>query len=157
MSIAPFLTLVSEVLPVIRRDFYAANTALLNPNNANPLVDGEWLQIDSSYKAARGSSEQATPAFQLFAERGRYDTQSIGKVPLLFLGFYEAQCQVANLASLAVGDALVVQDVTFQSLTRRGLAKLGAGTGQHMIFGYVTRVLTDRVQYICHGPHWKTV
>lgn len=157
MSIAPFLTLVSEVLPVQRRDFYAANTALLNPNNANPLIDGEWLELDSSYKAARGTGEADTPSFQLFAERGRYDTQSIGKVPLLFLGMYEAQCSVVNTAGCAVGDALVVQDVTFQSLTRRGLAKLGAGAGQHMIFGYVTRVLTGKLQYITYMPHWKTV
>lgn len=158
MSTAPFLTLVSELLPVQRRDFYAANTALLNPNNANPLVDGEWLELDSSYKAARGTGEAAKPNFQLFAERGRYDTQAVGKVPLLFLGMYEARSKIVNTTGCAVGDALVVQDVTVSSLTKRGLAKLGAGAGQHMIFGYVTKVISaSELQYITYMPHWKTV
>lgn len=158
MSTAPFLTLVSEVLPVQRRDFYIATPALLNPNNANPLIDGEWLQLDSTYKLARGTGEQAVPAWQLFAEKGRYDTQSIGKAPVLFMGGYEAECKVALLTSMDVGDALVVQDVTYQSLTRRGLAVLGAGAGLHMIFGYVTRIFTDRVRYWCpNHPTWKTV
>lgn len=158
MSTAPYLTLISEVLPVMRRDFYVASTALLNPNNANPLIDGEWLELNSSYQLARGTGEAAVPSFQLFAERGRYDTQAIGKVPVLFLGFYEAESKVADLTGMAVGNALVVQDVTFQSLTRRGLAKLGVGGGEHMIFGYVTRVFTDRVRYITAMPqHWKHV
>lgn len=158
MSTPPYLTLVSELMPVNRRDFYAANTALLNPNNANPLVDGEWLEIDTSYKAARGSSEQAKPAFQIFAERGRYDTQAVGKVPLLFLGLYEARCKIVSTTGCSAGDALVVQDVTIGGLTKRGLAKLGAGSGQHMIFGYVTRVYTGELQYITAlPPHWKTV
>src|SRR5215204_6523746 len=120
MSLPPFFTLVSEVLPIQRRDFYAANTALLNPNNANPLIDGEWLELDSSYKAARGTGEAAVPSWVLFAERGRYDTQSIGKVPLLFNGGYEAETKVYTATGLAVGNALVVQDVTIGGLTKRG-------------------------------------
>lgn len=157
MSLPPYFNLVSEILPIQRRDFYAADTALLNPNNANPLIDGEWLELNSEYKAARGSGEQDAPAWVVWAERGRYDTQSIGKVPLLFCGGFEAETKVYTAAGLAVGDALVVQDVTVGGLTKRGLAKLGAGVGQHMIFGYVTRVLTDKVRFWTMGPHWKTV
>ncbi len=157
MSLPPYLTLVSEVLPVQRRDFYLANTALLNPGNANPLLDGEWLELDSDYKLARGSSEQAVPAWQLFAEKGRYDTQSIGKAPVLWMGGYEAETKIATLAGLAVGNALVVEDVTVGGLTKRGLAKLGAGAGEHLIFGYVTRVFTDRVRYWHMAFDWKHV
>lgn len=162
MSIPPFMTLISEVLPVQRRDFYLTDPTLLNPNNANPIVDGEWLELDSNYKLIRGATgsgahEAVVPSWAVFAERGRYDTQAVGKTVVLFQGGFEAETQVADLTGMAVGNALVVQDVTFQSLTRRGLAKLGAGTGQHMIFGYVTRVLTDRVRFWTHGLHWKTV
>lgn len=158
MSIAPYLTLITEVLPVHRRDFYVANPALLNPGNANPIVDGEWLTLDTAYKAIRGAGEAAVPSWQVFAERGRYDTQAIGKVPLLFLGGYEAETKVANLTGMDVGDGLVVADVTFQSLTRRGMAVLGAGAGNHLIFGYVTRVFSDRVRYWYPGvPTWKAV
>lgn len=160
MSNAPYLQLISEVLPVQRRDFYVATPGLLNPNNANPLLDGEWLQLDTSYKLARGSGEQAVPAWVLFAERGRYDTQAIGKAPVLFQGGFEAESQIVNATSADVGDALVVQDVTFGGLTRRGLAVLGAGAGEHMIFGYVTRALTGptRIRFWCPNvPTWKHV
>lgn len=156
MSNAPYLTLVSEVLPIQRRDFYLADRTLLNPNNANPLLDGEWLELNSSYQLARGSGEAANPSWQLFAERGRYDTQAIGKAPVLFQGGYEAECQIVNLTSLTVGAALMVTDVTFQTLTRRGLALSAVTSGEHMIFGYVTRVFTDRVRYWYPGvPVWK--
>jgi len=163
MSTAPFLTLVTEVLPVNRRDFYISDPTLLNPNNANPLLDGEWLQLDSSYKAARGADGSGTheaivPSWQLFAERGRYDTQAIGKAPVLFLGGYEAECKVVDVTGASVGNALVVQDVTFQSLTRRGLKVLGVTSGEHLIFAYVTRVFTDRLRYWCpNAPAWKHV
>lgn len=162
MSTAPFLTLITEVLPVIRRDFYVLTPSLLNPNNANPLLDGEWLQLDSTeYKVARGADgsgvhEAIVPSWQLFAEKGRFDTQASGKVPLLFLGGYEAESKIADLTSLTVGAALGVQDVTFQSLTRRGLALSAVGAGEHLIFGYVTKVFTDRVRYWYPGvPVWK--
>ena len=159
MSTAPYFNLVSEVLPVQRRDFYVLTPAQLNPNNANPLIDGEWLELDTTeYKVKRGTGEAAVPSWPLFAEKGRYDTQSIGKVPLLFLGGFEAETKVANLSGMAPGNALVVQDVTISSLTRRGLAKLGAGAGEHMIFGFVTRVFTDRVRFWYPGtPSFKTV
>jgi hypothetical protein len=157
MSIPPFLTLISEVLPVQRRDFYVTDPTLLNPNNANPLIDGEWLELDSNYKLVRGASGEGTnPAWQMFAERGRYDTQAIGKVPVLFMGGYEAETQVATLTSLVVGSPLEVTDVTFQSLTRRGLALSATSSGEHLIFGYVTRVFSDRVRYWYPGtPVWK--
>lgn len=143
MSTAPYLTLISEVLPVQRRDFYLNDATLLNPNNANPVLDGEWLILNSSYKTLRGSSEETKPAWQVFAERGRYDTQSIGKTPLLFIGGYEAETTICDptTGTPAVGDALVVQDVTIGGLTKRGLAKIGGGGGEHVAFAYVTRVV----------------
>ena len=156
MSTAPYLTLISEVLPIQRRDFYMADPLLLNPNNAQPLLDGEWLQLDSSYNLARGSGEQAVPAFQVFAERGRYDTQAIGKTSVLFMGAYEAETSVYLSTGLGVGDALVVQDVTVGGLTKRGVAKLGVGAGLHLIFGYVTRVLTGKVRFI-RELGWKSL
>jgi hypothetical protein len=127
MSTAPFLVLVSEVLPVQRRDFYMNDATLLNPNNANPLIDGEWLQLGSTYKIDRGTGNQAKPAWQVFAERGRYDTQAIGKTTLLFAGAYEAETTVCDTTGLAVGDGLIVKDVTVGGLTKRGLAAVPVG------------------------------
>jgi hypothetical protein len=163
MSTAPFMTLVSPVLPVDRREFILATPSILNPNNANPLLDGEWLQYDATGKGIRGADGSGTheaiiPSWQVFAERGRYDTQAIGKCPVLYIGGYEAECKIVDLTGADVGDPLVVQDVTFQSLTRRGLKVLGVGAGEHLIFGYITKVFADRIRYWCpNAPSWKHV
>lgn len=156
MSQPPYLTLISEVLPIQRRDFYVADPTVLNPNGSNPLLDGEWMEIDSNYKLVRGSGEEATIAWQVFAEKGRYDTQAVGKVPVLFQGGYEAETKIVTLTSIVVGSLLMVTDVTFQSLTRRGLALAATGTGEHLIYGYCTRVFSDRIRFWYPGaPDWK--
>jgi hypothetical protein len=157
MSTAPYMTLITEVLPIQRRDFYMANTALLNPNNANPILDGEWLQLDSSYKLLRGSNTQAVPAWQVWAERGRYDTQAIGKTDVLFIGGYEAETSICDVTGCAVGDQLVVADVTVGGLTKRGLDKISAVTGIYLVFAYVTRLVgTTKLRYWVN-PGWKSV
>ena len=156
MSTPPHLTLISEVLPVQRRDFTLTDPTLLNPNNANPLYDGEWLELDSSYKLVRGGAgEGANPAWQLFAERGRYDTQAISKAPILFIGGYEAETSIVNLTGLSVGSPLSVNDVTVDATTKRGLALTGVTSGEHLIVGYVTRVLTSTVRFWKVEPQWK--
>ena len=77
---APLFELVTELQTLTRRDFPLANPALLQPLNANPVVEGEFLELDANYKLARGSGEGISPlAFPVHTERGRYDTQAIGK------------------------------------------------------------------------------
>jgi hypothetical protein len=76
MSNAPNLTLISEVLPVQRRDFSLFDPTILNPTAVNPLLDGEWLEIDTNYLAKRGSGEGTKLAFQVFSLKGQYDTQA---------------------------------------------------------------------------------
>jgi len=151
MSTAPNLTLVSEVLPVIRRDFALASPGLLDPMNNNPLLDGEWMQLDSSYKLARGANEQVPNAFQVFAERGRYDTQAAQKTTVLYMGYYEAETSICDVTGAAVGDKLMVVDVSIGGVNKRALKKV-SGNGQHMIFGHVTRLVgTTKLRYICHA------
>jgi len=156
MSFAPYFNLISEVLPVQRRDFTLAVPALLNPNNANPLVDGEWLGLNSSYQLARGSGAQVKPTWPVFAERGRYDTQAIEKTVVLFGGFFEAETKIYDATGLAVGDFLEVTDVTISALTKQGL-KEAAGAGQHWIVGVVTRILSDRVRFWHNGGFQITI
>lgn len=136
----PTLTLVSELLPVQRRDFPMAVPGLLDPNNANPLVEGEWLGLNSSYQLVRGSGEQAKPTWQVFMERGRYDTQAIGKTMVLFIGGYEAYTTICDLTGPpTIGDPLVVTDVTIGGQTKQGLKK-PSGMGAHTVVAYVTRL-----------------
>lgn len=130
--------LVSELQACIRRDFPLFDTTILAPLNANPLVDGEWLELNSSYQLARGAGENANPAWPVHTERGRYDTQAVGKANVLFMGMYEADDTVVDITAAALGSPLTVQDVTFQALTRRGL-KVKAG-GAKMVVGFVTKL-----------------
>jgi hypothetical protein len=154
---APHFNLISELLPVQRRDFALAAAALLDPNNANPLYDGEYLGLNASYQLVRGSGAQAAMTFPVFAERGRYDTQAIGKTVVLFSGFYEAETTVANTAGLSVGSFLTVDDVTVDSQTKQGLV-LAAGAGQHFIVGQVTRLPGNgKVRFIHTGGFQITI
>jgi len=76
----------------------SATANLFDPDAANPLQEGEWLGINSSYKFARASASggalssaggatritlvdhahnvlESQPCFMYFQERGRYDAQ----------------------------------------------------------------------------------
>ncbi len=143
MSTAPHFVLISELMSLQRRDFDMAVPDLLNPLNANPLYDGEFLGLNSSYQLARGSGAQTRPTWPVFMERGRYDTQAIGKTMVLFGGFYEAETTVCDptTGTPAVGDWLEVTDVTVDSLTKQGLKK-ATTSGQHWIIGVVTRIVS---------------
>lgn len=157
MSVAPTLTLITEVMPVIRRDFTLYDPTILNPTAVNPLLDGEWLELDSNYLAKRGSGEGTVNAFQVFSLRGQYDTQAIGKTTLLFLGGYEAETTLATVAGLAVGDLLVVSDVSVGGQNKRGLIE-AAGGGEHLIVGIVTRVIgTTKVRFWHQGVFSKHI
>ena len=158
MSVAPYLTMISEVMPVHRRDFTLTDTSILNPNATNPLIDGEWLEIDSSYLAKRGTANpEVLPTFQVFSLRGQYDTQAIGKTTLLYLGQYEAETSVAVVAGLAVGDWLEVNNVSVGGVNKRGLIK-AAGAGQHTVVGFVTKVIgTTKVRYVHQGVMQITI
>lgn len=157
MSVPPNLTLISEVLPVNRRDFSLFDPTILNPTNANPLFDGEWMELDANYLAKRGTGEGTKNAFQVFSLKGQYDTQAIGKTTLLFLGGYEAETTVATVAGLAVGDFLVVSDVSISAVNKRGLIK-AAGAGQHLVVAMVTRVIgTTKVRFWHQGAFQITI
>ena len=53
--------LTTELQLVHRRDFQVANNTLLNPTNANPIIDGEFMEIDSAYKLIRAGNGKALP------------------------------------------------------------------------------------------------
>lgn len=127
----------TEVQTLTRRDFSLVDSTLLNPNNANPLEMGEWMMLDASqYKLIR--SDGTLPSWVSFVERGRSDTQAIGKMTVLFLGGYEAETLIYDATSLVVGSPLMANDVTYLTLTKSGL-KLHGGGSEHIV-GYVMQV-----------------
>ena len=129
--------LVSEFQTIQRRPFELYDSTILNPVSTNPLIDGEFLELDATtYKMKRGTVNPAiVPSFCYFAEQGRYEVQAIKKGPFLYLGWYEADTMVMDATTVVVGSPLEVNDVTYGTLTRRGL-KL-ATTGK--VVGYCTR------------------
>lgn len=129
--------LVSEFQTIHRRPFELADPTILNPTATNPLLDGEFLQLDSSYKMARGTANPAlVPSYAYFAERGRYEVQAIQKGPFLYLGPYEADTLIMLSTSIVAGSPLQVSDVSYGGQTRRGLLLYTSG----VIVGYATRV-----------------
>lgn len=144
-----YAKLVSEFQTINRRSFPVADDTILDPHNVRPLIIGEFLQLDSAYKMARGGdntvttpgtpdNEAAVPSFMNFAEQGRYETQAIKKVPILYLHWYEMDTMVMDGDGLAIGDPLAVFDIDAMggTIVRRGLAKWGSGYK----IGYVTRL-----------------
>jgi len=137
----PNFELVTELQVTTRRDFALASSDLLNPLNANPLLDGEWLELNGSYQLDRGSGDGATPVvFPVHTERGRYDTQAIGKTNVIFGGMYEADTAIYDGTSLVLGSPLMVGDVTVGGQTKRGLKLATAGK---FAVGYVTKTAAN--------------
>lgn len=127
--------LVTELQGLLRRDFPLADPTLINPNNANPLMDGEFLSLDSSYKLVRAAD--GAFGFALFMERGRFDVQAIKKTTILFGGTYEADTRVFTSAGLTQGGKLQISaSVTVDTLTKSGLANYSSGES----VGFVTRL-----------------
>lgn len=127
---------VSDMLKVDRRDFPLADPTLADPRGANPLVDGEWMIINDSYKAAvaadRGSAGNVATlhSYLLFAETGRYDVQANAgkKVPLLWMGDYEGDTRIFDAAVALSGGAAITfsgQGLKVASITLSGLVKIG--------------------------------
>jgi hypothetical protein len=147
---------VSDVLPITRRDFALADKTLADPTNAVCLIDGEWMTLDSTYKAVRAATigsvgNLATVrSFPLFAERGRYDVRAMAdvKMPILYMGPYEFDTRIFD-ASVALGSGaaittvlqpLKVATVTIGTRNVVGLVGHGGSADASPVVGYVTRL-----------------
>ena len=143
--------LISEFQTIHRRPFELADPTILDPTNVRPLVEGEFLQLDTSYKMARGGDNDAgtldpaaVPSYCYFAERGRYETQAIQKGPFLYMGSYEADTLIFDGTGLTLGEALAVVDVDIGGIVRRGLGQWASG----IVVGYVTKLPANNNNYL---------
>lgn len=146
---APNFELKTELQMNRRRDFYLAEPSLASPNSSTPLVDGEWLQLDSNYKLARGENAGSLAVYPVFSERGRYDVQAIGKVTVLMLDQYEAETTLVTMTGITdVGMELAVCTGTYAGLPgRRGLKLAEQGD---VVVGYVTKLFSgqNKVRFV---------
>lgn len=127
--------LVTELQFLLRRDFYLADKTLGKPTNANPLMDGEFLKLDTAYKLVRAADGDL--GWAMFMEKGRFDVQALGKTTILFAGTYEADTRVFDATALTLGGKLQINAaVTVDTLTKTGVSNYSAGE----VVGYVTRL-----------------
>jgi hypothetical protein len=160
----PNFELVTELQTLTRRDFPVADPTLLQPVGSNPLIDGEFLELNANYMLTRdaaiagftqvGATKESANImlFPLHTERGRYDTQAIGKANVLMLGMYEAETQVADLTGLVVGAPLTVQTLTGAWAGKRGL-KLKVAADGVVVVGYVSKLVagSGKLRFVHFG------
>jgi hypothetical protein len=163
---------VTDVISIERRDFVLVDKTLSDPLNADALVDGEWMKLDSSYKCLRAADVAVNddPAlvrsFPLFAERGRTDVraQAEPKMPLLFLGVYEFDTRVFD-ASAVIGSGaaittvmqpLKVATVTIGSRNYCGLVGHGGAADTNPVVGYVTKLPANNGGKLRFMSGWRS-
>jgi hypothetical protein len=156
MSLGAHFDLITPFQMLDRRSMTVAGGAdgnILDPDNARPLIDGEWLQPDGLGAMVRGGTGHATndepatvPQYVYVAERGRYETQGLGKGPFLWIGDFEADTLVwagapgttSENPPTTVGQPLEVRNVVFTGgIIRRGFALCQSGS---FVVGFVTRL-----------------
>lgn len=151
---SPSFELITPLQEQNRRDFPVADPTILKPLSALPLIEGEWLELDANYKLARGTG--TSPAsFPVHTERGRYDTQSIGKTNVLFCGQYEAETSVIEglIGTFVVGYHVKLAAVTSGPNTGRVGIKIctaGVPVTNDVVVGVVTKVnaATGKVRFL---------
>jgi hypothetical protein len=130
--------LVTSFEDIGRRSFDLASPGILKATDTNPIVSGEFFQLDGDYKMARGTVNPAVvPSYVFYGEPGRTEMQALQKGTFLFhRGPYEAETKVMTSTSIVVGSALEVADVTYGGKTRRGLVLRTSG----VVVGYATKL-----------------
>lgn len=116
-----------------------ANTQLLDPTYSLSIVDGEFMQLDSTGKIIR-SADASKPSFACIDDRGDTGIQVTKRLTLLMGGTYQAQTRIYAdaLAAAAFGTALdigTVNSALSGSVNRTGLVAHTSG----LVHGYVLK------------------
>lgn len=149
---------LTDILPVHRRDFQVADPTLVTPSNPAVIVDGEWMTLNASYQLVRATdyatvdNTASLRSFPVWSERGRYDSQVLRKLVVLFLGVYECDTRIFDAAATSGSGAAitaVMQGLKVATIQPGGGAARkfsglvghgGEGTDTDPVVGYVTRL-----------------
>lgn len=120
-----------------------ANAQLLDPTYSLSIVDGEFMQLDSTGKIIR-SADASKPSFACIDDRGDTGIQVTKRLTLLMGGSYQAKTRIYAdaLAGAAFGTALdigTVNSAQSGSVNRTGLVAHTSG----LIHGYVLKSPVD--------------
>lgn len=133
------------------RDYPADSTTVdyLTPTNANAIVLGEWFELTAAThgkKVARASG--SLPSYCFYAEKGRTDIQTTGRIPLLVLGGYIADTKIMSATGLAEGDLLKVDTVAFSGVNRSALVAHAGAADSDFVVGHVIRLPAYNNNYL---------
>lgn len=143
MATVQTFKLVTEVLEQTRRDFEVNSPNFVDPEHADVILMGEYVELNGQYKLIRGTGGDY-PQFPVFVEKGRSDVQAIRMLTTLFLGGFEADTLIFDGAP-ALGAKLEIDPaVTYLGKTVSGLKVHSAG----YIAGYVTRIAANNNDYL---------
>lgn len=129
---------------LVRKPLEVADVRLLDPTNTAvvPLIDGELVFMDSTYKWARASNA-AHPSFFAIEDRGDTGVQASRKLSAIMGGgAFEADTIVYATALTTLGAAVqlgTVNNTLSGSVNRAGLVASAGG----LILGYVTKVAAN--------------
>jgi len=166
----PMFELLTGAELLERRDYSIADTTLLDPMSTNPIIEGEWLELNASKQLIRTGPNNAnleaggmlTNPFsgQYWGERGRYDVRAINKLPILLWGNYEAFTKVfwkpgmpdANTPQ-TLGQKLGVASVPIGGQFKKGLY-VPTSNGHHWIVGYFFGAgrTSDEIRFMRREP-----
>lgn len=144
----------------------ASDVNPFDPDDARPLIEGEWLQRSGADKYSRGGDNVVTvagtpdgegtaPAFLYFNEQGRTDVQVARRAHCIIgPAMFEFRTKACKSAGLSVGSKVSVWDHdmgTSGGIVRRVLALQSSGSAY--VVGYVTRIFgTDDISVLyCPG------
>ena len=132
-------------------DFAAATDGQIHdPNNANPLMYGEWVDVTSN-KLARAASTSKN-AYLYVGEKGRTDLQMTKKGPILLTRPQRIRTKLVDATgSLGLNSEVMIADVTINSLTKFFFKK--AATTGNYIQGKVTKAGTN--SGAPDGSYWE--
>jgi len=126
---------------LVRTPLEVADAALINPQNANAIIDGEFVTHDANYKFIR-ATDPALPCFATLEWRGDYGVQASKKLSTLYIGGYEADTLVFDPTTLTLGSPLMLGTVNTAatgSVNRSGIVDHDA-VATKLVLGYVTRL-----------------
>jgi hypothetical protein len=139
------LTMITPVNDNFRRDVTLLDPTLLDPNEADALVQGEWVSVDNaSGKAIRHATSTARGAMQVFTPKGDLSGQAIGKVAVLQLHEYEAETTIFDDGfNPSAGDPVTVGTITLDGVGPGPFVGLKLPAGGDIIYGVCTKSPTN--------------
>jgi hypothetical protein len=124
-----------------RKPLEVADVQLLNPNSVSPvpLIDGELVFVDSTYKWAR-ATDATKPSFFTIEDRGDYGVQASRKLSAIMGGgAFECDTIVYDTGLTTLGAGVgqgTVNNTLSGSVNRSGLVAVST----NVLIGYITRL-----------------